>query len=400
MTACRSDWTFHPDVTYLNHGSFGPPPHVVAEEHAVWTSRLNANPMDFFLRQFDSALENAAATLGQWIGAESRDLVFVDNATMAMNVVASSIPLEPGDEILLNDHEYGAVFRIWRAVCEQTGARIVSPTLGRSSGDAPARFESTADIVDPIVGAITPRTRLIVISHITSPTAITFPVAELCRVGRERHIPVCVDGPHALGLLPVNLKQLDCDFYCASLHKWLSAPFGAGFLYVHRGWQNRVTAPLTSWGRSLGGHGPRWQDSLNWLGTRNPAPFLSVPAAIQFLENAGLDAFRQQTHELARYCRGRLQPILGQAATVPDSPDWYTAMAAIPLPPDLARKGQPNAIHPLQKRLWDHERLETLVTECHGHRYLRISCHLYTTRDDIDRLCEALPGHLDAVRMP
>jgi len=394
MTIDRRDWDFPNDITYLNHGSFGPSPRVVAEERARWSRQLNANPMDFYLRKFDDALTGAAHGLGQFVGADPRDLVFVDNATLAMNVVAQTIDLKPGDEVLLNDHEYGAVFRIWRAVCERTGARIVCPSLGTATEDRPARFETPADILEPIQQAVTPRTRLIVVSHITSPTAITFPVAEVCRLGRTRQIPVCVDGPHAIALLPLNLRDLDCDFYCASLHKWLSAPFGAGFLAVRRDWQGRVKCPLTSWGRSLGGRGPRWQDSLNWLGTRDPAPFLSVPAAIRFLEQFGLDAFRQQTHELARYCRAQLQRVLGQAATVPDAPEWYTAMTAIPLPPDSARKAQPNSIHPLQQALWDEERIETLVTECHGHRYLRISCHLYNTREDIDRLCAAVARRL------
>ena len=392
----RNDWSFPEGVTYLNHGSFGPSPRVVQEAREDWSRRLNANPMDFFLRQFDGALSESAARLGRWIGAESRDLVFVDNATVAMNVVAQTVPLGLGDEVLLNDHEYGAVFRIWRSVCERTGATLVAPTLGRGAGDdQPRLFEQSTDISDPILEAISPRTKLIVISHVTSPTAMIFPVEDICREAGKRNIPVCIDGPHALGMQKVNLRKLECDFYCASLHKWLSAPFGSGFLYVRRNWQSRVKPHLTSWGRSLGGHGPQWQDHLNWLGTRDPAPFLAVPAAIDFLEKVGIEVFRQQTHELARDTRHALEPILGQCATVPDSPEWYGSMTAIPLPPSLSKKARPNAIHPLQQGLWDKHRIEVLVTECHGHRYLRISCHLYNTRSEIDRLCQALPELMD-----
>lgn len=387
----RADWALADGVTYLNHGSFGPSPRVVQAVREQWSQRLNSNPMDFYLRQFDGALEDAATRLGQWIGVDSRDLAFVDNATVAMNVVAESLPLEAGDEILLNDHEYGAVFRIWRAACDRVGARIVSPTLGRGDGDAePRRFEQPEDISGPILAAITPRTKLIVISHITSPTAIIFPVEEVCRQARQLGIPVCIDGPHAIAMLKVNLRKIDCDFYCASLHKWLSAPFGSGFLYVRRNWQSKLKPHLTSWGRSLGGSPPIWQDSLNWLGTRDPAPFLSVPGAIDFLERVGLETFRQQTHGLAQYARQKLEPVLGQSATIPDSPDWYGSMIAIPLPPDSSKKGRPNAIHPLQQALWDQHRMELLVTECHGHRYLRVSCHLYNTASEIDRLCEAV----------
>jgi isopenicillin-N epimerase len=391
----RGDWSFPDGVTYLNHGSFGPPPRVVQEVREEWSRRLNANPMDFYLRRIDGALDDAAGRLGELIGADARDLVFVDNATVAMNVVAESLPLGPGDEVLLNDHEYGAVFRIWRRACEAVGAKVVSPTLGIGDDEHPRRFEQNTDIIQPIVAAITPRTKLIVVSHISSPTAIVFPVEEICREAKQRGIPVCIDGPHAIAMRDVNLRKIDCDFYCASLHKWLSAPFGSGFLFVRRKWQSKLKPHLTSWGRSLGGCPARWQDDLNWLGTRDPAPFLSVPAAIDFLERIGLETFRRQTHELAKSARERLEPILGQTATIPDSPNWYGSMIAIPLPESSEKKSRPNAIHPLQQALWDQHQIEVLVTECHGQRYLRVSCHLYNSTTEIDRLCDAVRQLLD-----
>jgi len=425
----RSNWVLTEGVTYLNHGSFGPAPCCVQEVREEWSRRLNANPMNFFLREMEPALDLAATRLGQLVGAEARDMVFVENATVAMNVVAESLPLGPGDEVLLNDHEYGAVFRIWRRVCERVGAKIVSATLGhhaesakraespsitspRPSGeregqsDKPRRFTSaTTDIIEPILAAITSRTKLIVVSHVTSPTGIVFPVAEICRAARERGVPVCIDGPHAIAMCEVNLRKIDCDYYCASLHKWLGAPFGSGFLYVRRKWQSKLKPHLVSWGRSLGGRPARWQDDLNWLGTRDPAPFLAVPAAIEFLERTGLETFRQQTHTLARYARQRVEQALDQIATFPDSLDWYGSMIAVPLT-DEGDKGPgggvlkkeeerkkrlpPNALHPLQQWLWDRHQIETLVTECHGQRYLRISCHLYNTTDEINALAAAL----------
>ena len=436
----RSAWSFPDDVIYLNHGSFGPAPLVVHEAREEWSRRLNANPMDFFLRAMEPALDEAASRLGQLVGADARDLVFVENATIAMNVVAESLPLGPGDEVLLNDHEYGAVFRIWRRACELVGAKIVSATLGATQtkspphpnplphkaggegtgespplppqtggrgdeGVEPRRFaDATADIIEPILAAITPRTKLIVVSHVTSPTGIVFPVAEICQAARARGIPVCIDGPHAIAMREVNLRKIDCDFYCASLHKWLSAPFGSGFLYVRRSWQSKLKPHLISWGRSLGGRPARWQDDLNWLGTRDPAPFLAVPAAIEFLERIGFDTFRQLTHDLAQYARQRLEKTLGQVATIPDSPDWYGSMIAVPLMEGRSqesgdasqeksqkqKKSPPNAIHPLQQWLWDRHRIEVLVTECHGQRYLRASCQLYNSKSDIDALAEAL----------
>lgn len=252
--------------------------------------------------------------------------------------------------------------------------------------------DAMADIIEPILAAITPRTKLIVISHVTSPTGIVFPVAEICRAARARGIPVCIDGPHAIAMCEVDLRKIDCDFYCASLHKWLGAPFGSGFLFVRRKWQSKMKPHLVSWGRSLGGRPARWQDDLNWLGTRDPAPFLAVPTAIEFLERVGLPAFRQQTHDLAQYARSQLEQTLGQVTTTPDSMEWYGSMIAVPLPAAdySSKKSPPNAIHPLQQQLAELHRIEVLVTECHGQKYLRVSCHLYNTKADIDALVAAL----------
>ena len=351
--------------------------------------------MDFYLREMEPALDQAMAVLSKFVGADPRDMVFVDNATVAMNVVAENIELKAGEEVLLNDHEYGAVFRIWRQKCEQVGARVVSARLGNfSDQETPTShagpIDMTRRVVDSIFSAVTEKTRLIVVSHITSPSAIIFPVAEICREARDRGIPVCIDGPHAIAMRDVNLKKLDCDFYCASLHKWLSAPFGSGFLYVKRQYQQRLKPHMTSWGRSLGGRDERWQDHINWLGTRDPAPFLAVPAAIKFLENVGLGGFRNWTHQLAQYARQKLEQQFDTKAWVPDSQDWYGSMIAIPLPASDLKKSKPNSMHPLQQQLWEQFRIEIPISECCGQSFIRVSCHLYNTKDEIDRLIEAL----------
>jgi len=272
----RDLWALRPGVTYLNHGSFGPTPRSVMAARQEWSLRLAAEPMDFFVRQMEGHLAEARGRVGNVFGTSGDNLVFVDNATFGMNNVAASLPLGPGDEVLANNHEYGAVLRIWRERCKQAGAKFVVQHL-------PEAFRDPGEVVDVLWKGVTDRTRIIVVSHITSPTALILPVAEICRRAKERGIQTCIDGPHALAAVPVDLDRLGCDYYCVSCHKWLSAPLGSGFLYVHPRRQQAVRPVVTSWGNSLSGRPNTWQDEFVWSGTRDPAPFLAIPAAIDFL---------------------------------------------------------------------------------------------------------------------
>ena len=390
----RSEWTIPQDVTYLNHGSFGPSPRVVQEAREEWSRRLESRPMDFFYNRMEPALDEAMASVARFVAADPRDMAFVENATVAMNAVAESIELKPGDEVLLTDHEYGAVFRIWRHKCDQVGARLITARLAGESEDKNSKISPVMtvpeEIVKSIFRAVADRTKIIVVSHVTSPTAVIFPVAEICRQAHSVGIPVCVDGPHAIAMLPVDLKEIDCDFYCASLHKWLSAPFGSGFLYVKRKHQHAIRPHLTSWGRSLGGRSARWQDVFNWLGTRDPAPFLTTPVAIEFLERVGVDAFRKSTHEMAQTARKKLEDLFETKAWIPDSPEWYGSMVAVPLPESGHKKPRPNAMHPLQQELLERFRIEVPVTESRGQFLLRVSFHLYNSIDEIDALVDGV----------
>lgn len=371
------------DVTFLNHGSFGPTPRVVHQQRQEWQTRLAAQPMDFYLRTMEPALDAALVRLARFLDAEPRDLVFVDNATVAMNSVASSLRLSPGDEVLINDHEYGAVRRLWQHACERQQARLVSTTI-----PLPIRTEN--DVVEPLFAAVNERTRLIVVSHVTSPTAIVFPVAAICRRAKAQGIPVCIDGPHAIAMRDVSLRTLGATFYCASLHKWLSAPLGSGVLYVDRRWQARLQPPLWSWGRSLAGRSARWQDEWNWLGTRDPSAFLAVPAALDFLESAGLTRFREHGHQLVQQAGKRLSELCGSEWLIPDDSQWYGTMLTVPLPAGPSLRASPNAWDPWTQWLWEQHRIEIPVVDWRGRRHLRISSHLYNTSADIDHLLAAI----------
>lgn len=376
----RGQWKLREDTTYLNHGSFGPPPEPVRRARLAWQEQLDRQPMDFYVRVLEPALREAREKLARCVGTSGENLVFVENATFGMNVVAESFALAPDDEVLLTDHEYGAVRRIWERACRRAGA---SPPRIAS---LPLPFTSADETVAGLFAAASERTRLLVVSHITSPTAVILPVAEICREARKRGIATCIDGPHAPAQIDVRIDDLDCDYYAASCHKWLSAPFGSGFLYVHPRNQARVRAPILSWGRLLPAQPETWSDEFLWSGTRDPSPYLSISAAIDFVESVGPANFRARTHALAHYARERLVELTGREPIVPDSEVWYGSMAHVPLPPGDAK--------PLQDALWHEHRIEVPIVEWNGGRYVRVSCHLYNTHEEIDLLVAALQEYL------
>jgi isopenicillin-N epimerase len=350
-----------------------------------WIEELESEPMDFLVRRLEGHLEEVRDRLGRLIGTRSDDLLLVDNATFAMNIVANSFALGSGDEVLATNHEYGAVVRIWRKRTSQVGARLVVQKL-------PEEFVEPEEIAETFLAGVTERTKLIVVSHITSPTALLLPVEEICRRAKVRGIPVCIDGPHALAAVPLDLDRLGCDFYCASGHKWLSAPFGSGFLYVNPRWKKILRPLVVSWGQSLGGRPLSWQDEFVWSGTRDPSSNLAIPAAIDFFEReaGGFDAFRTASRSLVDYTRRKIAAITGLEPIARDIVKWCPTMLSLPLPESVGEAPAPNQIHPLQAALWERHRIEVLVTNWSGRRYLRVSCHLYNDAGDIDRLAGAL----------
>ena len=372
----RAQWRLREGTIYLNHGSFGPPPEPVRAARLRWLQEMDGQPMDFFCRQLEPAWTHAGDALARFVGTGPGNLVLVENATYGMNILANSLPLAAGDQVVLTDHEYGAVARIWRRACRQTGAE--EPVIA----ELPEQIESGQQVVEAIFAPVTERTRLIVVSHITSPTALILPVQAICRTARERGVAVCVDGPHAPAQLLLDIDSLGCDFYTASCHKWLSAPFGCGFLYVAPSHQDAVRPPILSWGRLPPEPQRGWSDEFQWLGTRNPTSFLCIPDAIEFLARVGEDAFRRRTHFLAQYARRKLTELTGTTPLAPDSTNWYGSMVNVPLPDGDAKS--------LQEALWRRFRIEVPIISWKKHRSVRVSCHLYNRRDDIDRLVTAL----------
>ena len=377
-----ADWNLRSDTIYLNHGSFGPPPNRVLQAHHMWLDRMSNQPMDFYVRHFESIWLSARERLAAWLGSAPESIAFVDNATYGMNVVAQSFPLQAGDEVLLTDHEYGAVTRTWQRAASEAGAS--DPVFA----EIPWPLNDPQEIVDAIFASVTERTRLIVVSHITSPTALILPVESICREARRRGIATCVDGPHAIAQVDVDLSRISADFYVASLHKWLAAPLGTGFLYVDPAWHDTIRPLVLSWGRMPPGDPSAWWEEFLWIGTRHAATLPAVVEAIDYLDQTvGLDPFRRQTHELARFARNRLLDRWCTTAWTADDPRFYGSMVSVPIPWGNARN--------LQQRLWERHGIEVPVIEFNGCRMIRVSCHLYNHRWQIERLDEALAEEIE-----
>ncbi len=369
-------FSIQPGTTYLNHGSFGIPPRPVREARRAWIDVVDANPMDCFVRELEPALRMARERLAGFVGTTAANLVYVENATYGMNVLAASLPLDAGDQIVLNPHEYGAVRRIWERAAARANAKVVDLPM-------PSRFESPDELVEEMLRRLPPRTKLLVVSHITSPTALILPMELLCRRVRERGVLVCVDGPHAPAQIPLDIDRLECDFYVASCHKWLAATLGSGFLYVHPQQQGMIQPLQKSWGRLLPALPQRWDEEFTWSGTRDPSIYLSVPAAIDFLESIGPDAFRERLYWLAGDAERRLRELFGtEPLGRSGSYRWYGTMAHVPLPEgDWSR---------LQEQLWTAHRIEIPIILFEDRWYIRVSCHLYNTTEDLALLQTAL----------
>jgi isopenicillin-N epimerase len=369
-TGLRAEFLLDPDVTFLNHGSFGACPRAVFERYQEWQLELERQPVLFLARRQERLLADARDSLGAYVGAEPDDLVFVPNATAGVNIAAWPLGLKAGDEVLSTNLEYGALDLAWEHVCADFGARYVrTPIALPISGED--------ELVDAVWSAVTPRTRVLYLSHHTSSTALTLPVAELCARARERGIVSVIDGAHVPGHLPLNIRELDPDFYAANCHKWLCAPKGAGFLYVRRELQRDVHPLVFSWGYE--GDDPSFLDRHEKQGTRDPSAYLTVPFAIEWQREHGWDGVRTRCHELAR----RAAADLGLPSLVPGKRhDLYGQMVALRLPDDAPAD--------LKERLYDEHRIEIPISEHDGVRLIRPSFQGYNDEGDLERLKAAL----------
>ena len=383
--AARAQMLLDPSAVNLNTGSFGPLPRVVFERVTALRRRLAEEPMDFLLRQAPPLLWEARERLAAFIGGDPKRLVFTTNVTAAVNLVAASLRLAAPGDILLTDHEYGAMHWCWERAVQRQGLTIRTFPLPSPAG-------SPHEIVAAACAAMTERTRLLFFSHVLSPTGMVLPARALCVEARKRGILTVIDGAHAPAFVPLDLEEIGCDFYGANCHKWLLAPTGSGFLYLGRGSEDRLQPLQVSWGwkrdcsrldeRDEHGSTPRLR-FLEFEGTRDPCPWLAVPSAIDFQASLGWDAICERLARLVRHVRQRLGEELKLPAVTPAAAGMHGAMTAFRLPAGT------DAQH-LRQRLWQDYRIETPVIERPDGLVIRVSTHFYNTEQEIDRLAAAL----------
>jgi isopenicillin-N epimerase len=328
-------------------------------------------------------LAEARHALADYVGAGRDDVFYVSNVTTALNIVARSLPLEPGDEVLTTNHEYGALERTWTFVAEHRQTRVVVQKL-------PVPITDADELVEAVWAGVTPRTRVLFMSHITSPTAVTLPIEALIARARAAGIWTVIDGAHAPGQIPLDLAGLGVDFYGGNCHKWLSAPKGAGFLYVRPELQHLIEPVVVSWGWRPTDPGPSvFVDQIERQGTHDPSAYLSVPTAIEFQAERDWPSVRQECHELVRLTRQKMANVTGIEPLVADDPRWFSQMATLPLPPCDPLT--------LKQRLYDEHQIEIPLGHWGEVPCLRVSVQGYNTRQDIERLVEAVAKLLPEV---
>ncbi len=389
-----SPWHLDPALTHLNHGSFGACPGPVLEAQSLWRERIEADPTGFFRHELWPTLDRAREALAGFVGAEVEDLAFVANATAGVNAVLRSLDLSPGDELLTTDHAYGSCRRALELVATRRGCQVVVAPV-------PFPLAGLDDVMGAVLERVTDRTRLALLDHVTSPTALVFPVERLIAALAERGVDTLVDGAHAPGMLDLDVAGLGAAWYVGNCHKWLCAPRGTAFLHARRDRQPGLWPLVLGEGRPpAAGPVPGLHRAFDWPGTFDPSPWLAVPDAIRWVGSqlpGGWPAVRARNRALALDARTRLCAALEVPPPAPEA--MLGSMAAVPLPPDLTL-GCGEGAETLRDHLRDRHGIVVPVIPwpTPDSRLLRVSAHLYNRREDYERLIAALRSRASVSR--
>ncbi len=376
MANLKEQFLLNPEYRHLNHGSFGACPKPIFEDYQKWQLALERDPVDFFVNKGNEQLQRSKEALGNYINCDPDNLVYTTNPTYAINIIAKSLNLSPGDEILATDQEYGALDKTWKYYCDKAGAKYIQQQINLP-------VTSKEQMIDDFFAGYSDKTKAIFISQITSMTALIFPVKEICERAKSLGLLTIVDGAHVPGHIPLDLSELKADIYTGACHKWMMTPKGCSFLFARPEVQNDFDPVIISWGYDAEVPGKsKFLDYHQLQGTRDYAAFLTVPESIRFMEE-------HQWWEVSRGCKEMLRKnyttlceLLGVTPLCPISEEFLGQIASVPLPiSDPA---------PLKKELFEKYKIEIPVFKLRDQVYLRLSTQAYVVQEDIDALIEAL----------
>jgi len=383
----REFWGLAPETVFLNHGSFGACPSAILELQSELRHEMEAEPVQFLWRRYEERLEPSRVELAKFIGARARDLVFATNATTAINAVIRSLNLRRGDELLTTNHDYNACHNALTEIARRAGARLVVARV-------PFPLKHADEVIEAIVRVVTRRTRLAMIDHVTSDTALIFPIAKIIRELEARGVETLIDGAHAPGMLPLVLRKLRPAYYTGNLHKWVCAPKGAAFLWAREDKQADLQPAVISHGNNRRRRGyTAFQDRFDWAGTFDSSAWFCVGEAIRWMGKllpGGSAELRERNQSLTVQARRILCDRLQVPPPCPES--MLGAMATIPLPERFQDRPRTGRIDTEQLRLYDKFRIEVPFNRFGKpeKRWFRISAQVYNSLAEYEYLAETL----------
>lgn len=364
-----------PNITYLNHGSYGSCPSSVFNDYQKLQKRLEQQPVQFMTKYLWKYLKESRDTLGTFLNCDGDDLLLFANPTTAINNVIENLNLNKGDEVLMTQHEYGALVRAWSRSSKRNNFSIVQQPVN-------VPVSSKKNFIKQFLAGITVNTKVVFISQITSQTGLIFPIKEICEYATKKGIVTIVDGAHVPGHIDLNISNLECDFYTGTCHKWLCAPKGSSFLYVRKSFQANIKPQVVSWGEEGDDPGPsQFQMDFQWQGTKDMSSFLSIPSAIHFIESNNWKEYHKISKELILEVSEDLKNLFGTNPLF-KSEDWVGQMVSHPLPSNTPEN--------LKEMLWEKFLIEVPVFEWKKQKYIRVSAHFYNDRNDMKTLINAL----------
>jgi len=366
----------NPDLTFLNHGSFGACPKPIFENYQDFQREMETDPVYFIQKKFGEHLAKAKKALADFIVCDANDFIFTPNPTVAVNTIMRSLNLKEGDEILATNHEYGAMDRTWNFYCKQSGVKYV-----RQHITLPVM--SKEQIIEEFWKGLSPKTKVIFLNQISSTTALIFPVKEICDKARELGITTIIDGAHVPGHIDLDLTDLNPDYYTGTLHKWMLAPKGSSFLYVRKGLQTQLDPLVVSWGyESLAPSESRFLDYHEYQGTNDNSTFLCTPAVIDFLQKHKWQEKSAEAKELVLKNYPRFCALLGSQPLAPLSTAFIGQMASVPIRTTKSQE--------LKDLIYDKYKIQVPIMLLNDNVYLRYSMNAYNSQADLDVLFNAL----------